>query len=55
MADIIEFPKDDTPISVTLSGREWFLIMLALAGRGHDVLAREAAEAKVLKQLGEAR
>lgn len=51
MADLIPFPTDDKPRTVTLTGREWFLIMLALSGRGHDVLAREAAEAKILQQL----
>lgn len=48
---LVPFPADDKPRAVTLTGRQWFLIMLALAGRGHDTMAREAAEAEMLKQL----
>lgn len=54
MADIIPFPeKPEAPISVTLSGFDWFAIMLKLAGRaiGDDLRIANEAEAKMLQQL----
>jgi hypothetical protein len=54
MADILKFPtKPEDPISLTLTGREWFCILLKLDNRaGTSELAVAAeAEAKMLQQL----
>lgn len=54
---IIPFPVEPaTPISVTLTGAEWFALMLKLTSRatGADLATANAAEAKILQQLEKA-
>lgn len=54
MADITKFPqKPEAPISITLTGAEWFALALKLAGRPGGEAALQA-EAKLIAQLNKA-
>lgn len=55
MADILPFPTDQHPISLTLEPLEWLAIILKIAGRGHDDVLARIAEGKMLSQLKDAR
>jgi len=50
MENVVEL-RPAKKYNVSLTGAEWLALMLKLAGRGHDVMAAESAEAKMLQQL----